>query len=242
MKLHPGYEVRPTDPNFMDMEVTPLTEAQATYYLREAWYALYGLYPSLDSLAILWAQTALETGRWKLLRCNNWGNIKKNTRYSKHWTSYDAGEFLNGKHQMFYPYHPQTFFAAWTSAIEGASGYLEFLSKRKRYSNAWIELIKGDPVAYCRELKAGGYFTAPLDKYTALVVRLCNEFKKKSDALLSWCPPTEEVIPDPEPVPPSEDEPTVPDTDDVSQPTDDAKVGPFKMIGSILSILKKFIT
>lgn len=198
MKLHKGYEQRPNDPKFVDSVVTPLTEAEATYYLKTAWKKIYGVYPSTNALALLWAQSAGETGRWNLLRCNNWGNIKKRDDWK--YTSYDAGEILtiNGvtKHYMFYPYHPQTFFAAWDTPLEGAEAYIRFLSQRKRYKKAWVELMAGDPVAYCRELKAAGYFTADLAHYTRGVTRLTNEFKSKADTLTAWEPEPE---PKPEP-------------------------------------------
>ncbi len=203
MKLHKGYETRPNDSRFVDSVVTPLTEAEATYYLKMAWKKIYGIYPSINALALLWAQSAGETGRWKLLRCNNWGNIKKRGDWK--YTSYDAGEVLtiNGvtKQYMFYPYHPQTFFAAWDTPLEGAEAYIRFLSQRTRYKKAWIALMAGDPVAYCRELKAAGYFTADLAHYTKGVVRLSNEFKGKVNILLTWAPPEPESIPEPEPLP-----------------------------------------
>jgi len=187
MKLHPGYEKRPDDPKFMDSRKTPLTEEEAAYYLRTAWKNIYGVYPLKNNLALLWAQSLGETGRWKLLRCNNWGNIKRRGDWK--WTSYDAGEYINGKHQMFYPYHPQSHFAAWDGPLEGAEAYIRFLSQRNRYKKAWVELMAGDPVAYCRELKKAGYFTDTLEHYTRGVVRLTNEFKRKADKLMAWEPP-----------------------------------------------------
>ena len=196
MKLHKGYEQRPKDSRFVDCVVTLLTEAEATYYLKTAWKNIYGDYPDINVLALLWAQSAGETGRWKFLRNNNFGNIKK--RDDLKYTSYDAGEVLtiNGvtKHHMFYPYHPQTFFAAWDTPLEGAEAYIRFISQRKRYKKAWDELMKGDPVAYCRELKIAGYFTANLAHYTKGVVRLTNEFKKKADSLMTWEPKPEPIV------------------------------------------------
>ncbi len=223
MKLDPVHNTKPEDPGFLDMEVTPLSEEQATYYLREGWHELHGSYPSNNTLAILWAQTALETGRWSLLRNHNWGNIKRR-KGIEHWTSYEAGEYLDKgdgvKHYMFYPYHPQTHFSAWKSALDGATGYIEFLLKKKRYQKAAVELIAGDPVAYCRELRAGGYFTAPLDKYTKVVVKLFNEFHSKSGSLLMWKPA---ILPDPEPVPEPDPEP-VPELE--PEPTPEPKPSP----------------
>lgn len=189
-KLDPIYNKRPEDPDFIDCINTPLKSQEIAYYLREGWVMLFNEDPSLDSLAILWAQVKLETGSDAGSMCRNWnyGNIKKNKEFTPNWTSYDAGEYLTTGYQLFHPYHPQCSFAAWKTPLYGAIGYLSFLSKRKRYLKAWEELKKGDPVGYCRELRAGGYFTAPLDAYTKVVVKLVNEFKAKAGLLLAWEP------------------------------------------------------
>jgi hypothetical protein len=268
MRLHPGYETRPDDPNFIDVQDTPLHEGAIAYYLREAWKEMHGTYPSQSTLAIAWSQVVLETGRNtdrvknSKMRNYNYGNIKKNLDYSPNWTSYLAGEYLGGKHHIFHPYHPQTFFAAWKSPLDGALGYLTFLKKRKRYASAWIELEEGDTVSYVRELKAGGYFTAPLDKYTAVVVRLTTEFNGKYDKLMQWAPPEPpkapepapepvEVIvePEPEPVeiepPPVIDEPEEPITDLVPEKDTPSKLGLIAKVfytvwGFILKVIQYF--
>ena len=193
MKLHPGYETRPNDPNFIDSVETPLTEEQACYYLKEAWNNIYNEYPKLESLALLWSQSKGETGHWKKMRCYNWGNIKRRLNDPNlKWTSYEAGENLtiNGKYgyYMFYPYHPQTHFAAWTDPLEAAEYYIRFLSKRIRYKKAWQKVIEGDVVGYCLELKKAGYFTAELEHYTKGMIWLVNDFKKKADKLMAWKP------------------------------------------------------
>jgi len=193
MMLDPTYNIPPMDPLFIPCKDTPLTEQEVTYYLREAWKEIYGEYPSLDSLAILWGQVALECGRGKYSRCYNFGNVKR--RKGETYTSYECGEYINGKYYQFWPYHPQTFFMAHKSALEGAKFHLKFLAGRKRYKKAWKEVINGDPIKYVYELKRGGYFTAPLDKYTQVVVNLTNEFKRRADELMSWQPPKPESEP-----------------------------------------------
>jgi len=195
MKLHPGYKEKPNDPLFVDCVKTPLTEEEATYYLREAWKNVLGSEPTVDSLALLWAKSLGETGRWKMLRNHNWGNIKR--RLGLKYTSYEAGEILQGKHQMFYPYHPQTFFAAWGTPLEGAEAYIDFLANPKsRYAKAWHEVVNsGDPVKYTYELHKAGYFTAKLEVYTRGMVRLTSEFKRKADKLMAWEP--EDLEPEP---------------------------------------------
>lgn len=239
MKLHPGYEKRPDDPLFMDSRKTPLTEAEATYYLKTAWKNVFNKNTSKKSLALLWAQSLGETYRWKSLRCYNFGNIKRRKNDTKlRWTSYEAGEYINGKHIIFQSYHPQTHFAAWDNPLDGAEYYIRFLSGRKRYKKAWAALMMGDPVAYCRELKAGGYFTAPLEHYTKGVVSLTNEFKRKAALLMAWEPPKPSPAPGPEPEPfpdpviivmPDEPDPEPEQSDPIQEPYK-PKLGFFEMI------------
>jgi len=220
MKLDPKYNTPPDDSLFIHCKKTPLKEAEATYYLREAWKELYGDYPSLESLGILWAQSALETGRWKQLRNYNWGNVKK--RKNVHYTSYFCSEYINGEHYYFYPYHPQTLFSAHESALEGAKFHLNFLATRSNYKRAWQELVNGNVRKYVFELKQGGYFTAPLQSYTAVVVGLYNEFMKKSDLLLEFEPP-EQPAEDPYESPPDIDEPEHDVTDLIPEEKDPKK-------------------
>ncbi len=205
MALDPKYDTRPTDEMFVDCIDTPLTEAEATYYLKTAWIKLFGEEPSLNSLAILFAQSCLESGHWKLLKNNNYGNIKKVS--GEHYTSYFCSEVLNGHNVNFYPYNPQTLFASWDTALNGAIGYLSFVANRPRYKKAWVKLQEGDPVGYVTELRAGGYFTAPLDSYLKTVLELFNEFLSKKDVLLAWAPP---IIIEPPPEPPVEIKPEPP--------------------------------
>jgi hypothetical protein len=203
------YTVRPNDEWFVDQCSTPLLEDQAAYYLNQGWKELFGSAPSLKSLAILWAQSALETGRWKYLRNNNWGNIKK--RDGIKYTSYECSEVINGVNINFKSYHPETFFAAWDTPLDGAKGYLKFISEKSRYKPAWIKLQAGDPVGYVYALKSGGYFTAPVDSYLKTVMSLYNYFLSKASVLLSWSPPKPiDIVPEPIPDPTPEPEPVVP--------------------------------
>jgi hypothetical protein len=188
MTLDSKYNKPPTNPLFRKCIDTPLDRNHMAYYLREGWKKLYDEYPSNKSLSILWAQTVLETGG-KFLRNWNWGNIKK--REGLEFTSYYCTEVINGKVYKFHPYHPETYFAAWPGPVEGAAGYISFLANRSRYRKAWDALVEGDPRLYCIELKNGGYFTAPLSHYMSIVLKLVDEFNRKSDILLSWEPPKE---------------------------------------------------
>jgi hypothetical protein len=175
-------------PLYLKAEVKTLTEGEAAVALREAWFKIFGTYPNNNQLALLWAQSALETARWKSIWCYNFGNIKKrwlpDDGYT--FTMFRCSEILNGKEEWFDPPHIQTHFKAYKSAIAGAEDYIRFVSGRKRYAKAWQEVLNGDPVAYSKELRAGGYYTASESLYTKGVVRLTTEFLSKADKLLSW--------------------------------------------------------
>ena len=194
-----------TDPQYLNDELTVLLEAEAVHALREAWHKIYGQYPNDNSLGVLFAKSALETGRWRLIHCYNFGNIKKKRKTATsqddghYFTMFRCGEVLNGKHIMFEPPHIQTHFRAYKSAQEGAEDYIRFVSQSKRYAKAWQKVLEGDPKGYAHELKVAGYYTANETTYTAGVVKLFEEFLRRKEELLSWkdtdpAPPPEIVM------------------------------------------------
>lgn len=177
---------------FIQDEIKEISEGEATYALIEGWKSIYDEYPSNKSLALLWAQWALETGRGKAIHCCNFGNLKRSSGDPTDWTMYRCSEIIDNKEVFFDPPHPQTHFRAYRSVIDGAKDYILFLSKRKRYLKAWEEVKNGDPAAFGHELKVAGYYTANEAKYTAIIVKVTNEFLKKADKLLTWVPIVQE--------------------------------------------------
>lgn len=184
------YKQRPNDPLFRECVSTTLTEEELSFYLRQAWKEIYNVEATKQQLCILWCHTSLEVGRGKFIYNNNFGNIKR--REGQPYTSYKCNEILNGKTHWFEPYHPQTFFQSWDSAVEGAKAYLQFLN-RKRYQPALAALKEGNIEKYCAKLKEGGYFTADLNYYTNLMVKLSKSFDKKSDHFMSFIPENYEI-------------------------------------------------
>lgn len=176
-------------------QLTPMSEAEACYALREAWKALFGAYPTNASLSVLWAQSALETGRWKSIHCNNFGNVKRHD--DEDYCMFRCNEVIGGKVVWFDPPNPATEFCAYVTDVLGAQEYITFVSQRTRYQAAWKQVIAGNPVAYCAALKAADFFTADLVQYTKGVVSLCDEFLSKVNTFLEYVPP----VPAPEPAP-----------------------------------------
>ena len=162
---------------FVAHQITKLTEHEAAQALRMAWKEVFEEEPTLDQLALLWAQSALECGRWKYLHNYNFGNIKAIPGHV--FTQFRCDEYINGKRVWFDPPHEATSFCAYLTASAGAAAYIRFLSEKKWYQKAWQQVIAGDPVAYCHALKMAKYYTASEESYTKGVVSLCNEFKKK---------------------------------------------------------------
>jgi hypothetical protein len=213
------------DPQYLELSEKPLEQGEAAVALREAWKRVYNKYPSDESLALLWSQSALETGRWKKIRNYNFGNIKKrhaNPKYkvkddTHYFTMFRCNEVLKGKLKWFDPPHIQTHFRAYKTVIDGAEDYIVFVSKKKRYTKAWEQVLKGDPKAYSQELKKAGYYTASEEKYTKGVVSLTNEFLRKKETLLAWkdleaadTDPSGSPSSDPKPLPPIPPAPPVP--------------------------------
>ena len=185
-------------PQYIPTKVTKLTESEAAIALQEGWSKYMGQTPKMETLAILWSHTALETGRWKMMRNYNWGNIKKRHAVPRYrieddghlFTMFATGENLWNKQSKKYEYvwfnppHTQTHFVAHKSVTDGATHYIDFLAKRTRYAKAWGKMIDGDPKAYSHELKVAGYYTASEALYTKHVVNLTSEFMRKCDKLL----------------------------------------------------------
>ena len=215
---------------------TKLTEAEATYALREGWKLVFGEYPSIDSLSILWAQSALETGRWTFIWNYNFGNIKRHDDHD--YCMFRCNEVIGGKVVWFDPPDPQTWFCAYPSAVDGAREYIEFVSQRSRYKLAWAQLVAGSAIKYCAALKTAGYFTADLVSYTKGVVSLCEEFKRKAPTLLDYTPPAPpEPAPEPTPEPTPEPVPA-PEPTPTPQPVEPSGFS----FQSILDLLSKLFS
>jgi len=179
------------DENYVSVIETKLTESNGIDALREGWLKLFGSFPTNEALAILTAQSALETGRWNKINNFNFGNLKM-ARGSQ-FTLFATGENIWNKEKRknewhwFEPPHYQTAFRSYNSEVDGASDYIEFLSDRKSsekwrneaYKVAFKLLKRGKPKGYSYALYKAGYYTGNPETYTAGVIKLYNEFLEK---------------------------------------------------------------
>lgn len=220
-------------PQYRHTTVRKLEQGEAVYALREAWKNIHGEYPEDKSLALLWAQSALETGRWKDIKNNNFGNIKKvHNLYGRQddghmFTMFATGENLwNSKlqrteYKWFEPPHIQTHFRAYDSITAGAEDYINLLRTRNNFKAAWKQVLIGDPAAFSKALKAGMYYTADEATYTRAVVSLTSEFHRRRDEFFAWKPE-----PDTVPAPANDkdvlvDIPPPPNVPDLSEPIEE---------------------
>ncbi len=156
--------------------LTPCSPAEVARAFREALEAVTGRTPSNAHLAVLVAQSALESGRWRSMHCWNFGNVKASSTYEWLYCQFRCNEVIGGKVQWFDPPHPQCNFRAFTDIEAGALDHIRFLSQSKRYAGAWEAAAKGDPAALVHALKAAGYFTADEAPYVKAVSSLWREY------------------------------------------------------------------
>jgi hypothetical protein len=185
---------------YVEAKKTPLTFDNAAQAMKAALADLIKSKPKLEVLALALAKSALETGRWQSMWCQNWGNIKASDTYSGMYCCITLNEVIGGKVIWFAPSgqliggpnsplvgapcatppgHPQTRMRAYANHFDGAFDYVEFVGTRKRYLKAWQALLTGNATAYVHELKVSGYFTAPEEPYRKGVVSLQKEFLLK---------------------------------------------------------------
>ena len=149
---------------------TPMSVDEAIDVFASAYRTLFSRKPSAETLAILVAQCALETGNWKSCWNHNQGNIRGT--FFGAWTSFKAGEIIDGKEVILEP-GANNKFRAYPSAIEGVQDYMRFLGidttpdngKPNRYEKAWAAAEAGDLRAFVFALHAAGYFTADPKRY-----------------------------------------------------------------------------
>ncbi len=183
---------------------TPATVEEIGRALALAWLRLFGEMPSKASIALLLAQSALETSRWR--SCYSWGlgNAKwtpatetdhcyrecnellspaaARAAFEKAQPRTDAdgmnvalGGFVAEKQIVwFYPDHAASAFRAFATLEEGALDYLSLLATR--FEPAWPSVKAGDPVGFVTRLAASHYFTAPLPSYLKPVESLFREY------------------------------------------------------------------
>lgn len=154
---------------------TPATVAEVKQALGFAWVSLFGCHSSPESICVLLAQWALETGRGNSMWNYNLGNVKSHQKEGD-WCFFRCNEVISGKVVWFEPDHPGCCFVAYPTLQQGADAYMDKL--HTRFAKAWPAVLAGNPTEFSKRLKASRYYTADEAKYTATLVSLYREFMR----------------------------------------------------------------
>lgn len=150
----------------------------------EGWKKQFGEFPQKKSIAIIYAQWAIETGQGKSCWNNNIGNVKyspskisSNDDHIKYMMLSNVWEIINGKKIIYNPPHKATWFRSFDSLSDGVAFHLDVL-KNKRYKSAWSAIEMGSPVDFAHLLKVANYYTAPESDYVRAIALYFNKFMK----------------------------------------------------------------
>lgn len=168
----------------LEDQINIIKDDEILYALQEAWKKVYAEYPSINSLALLWAQWVLTTERGKNIHCYNLGRIKRTGEES--YCMYRCSERMDGKLVYFNPPDPQTWFRAYPSLLCGAYDYIKFLSRLPHYQQAWLAVQEGDPYNFGHELTMTGCYNQDETTHICNLVFLMREVKSKTEKILSW--------------------------------------------------------
>lgn len=152
---------------------TYISDSQMAAAISSGWQKLFGEQPTQDQIAMVLAQNALETGNRKSMWNYNVGNITTSGKDYNYFDDLTTSEQVSpGKWEK-----KNLKYRAYNSLEEGVLDYLKFLSS-KRYQNAWQHIINPNPIAFSKELKRSGYYTANEAPYTAGITKLFNQYSK----------------------------------------------------------------
>lgn len=161
-------------------KLTKLSENQVREAFYQGFVQVTGQKPSEQVLALMMAQSALETGQWGSLHNYNFGNIKA-TGWQHQTTTFGAWEVVNGQKQTFPSGHAQTQFRAYPTASEGAADYIITLlqdNSRRKPPDAWKQaLMTGDPQAFSEILsRPPPYYTGDKNVYSRAMTKYYNQY------------------------------------------------------------------
>lgn len=141
----------------LDPVLTPTSIERARTLLAEAFRDVAGAEPTPAEVAMLAAQSALETGNWLKMRQGNFGFV----------TATPGDTFFRIQGDTTHTYR------AYATLEDGAHDFVGLIARR--FPKAWALLNSRDVDAYAHELKAGGYYEAPEAAYAAGMRRLYRE-------------------------------------------------------------------
>lgn len=159
---------------------TPMSEADATRHLGQAWHTVLKKPATEATLCVLWAHWAHETRRGQRMHAYNFAGLKGRGPTGASvvvWTREGTpGDLV------------QRTFRAYRDAQQGARDYLYLLVDR--YPTALRAARDGNAYGFASALDAGGYFTGDDRAYLRAVTSLSIECRRRGLGAPSGTPAT----------------------------------------------------
>lgn len=155
-------------PGLVPVVRTKLDAGQAQEALRAAWEKVTGEAPSDKTLALITAQWAHETGNGASMYNYNFAGIKGAGPSGLSVAQHTREGYGESERRIV------DNFRAYRSAEEGATDYVQLLSKR--FPEAVEGARQGDPGAFVRGLKSRGYFTGHEGAYLNSVASIASRY------------------------------------------------------------------
>jgi hypothetical protein len=182
---------------YAEPKQTPFTIEELDRVISHGLSTILGKRPSIETRAVALAKVRLESGNGRFAWNFNIGNVKCPADVSGNFTCITLNEVLpkrglvwfapegelvggRGSALRYAPVpvpdgDPQTRMRSLAGPTDGGIFYVDFIFSKPRYAKAGGALLAGNPEAYSRELAAAGYYTAPVEQYTATVMSLYRE-------------------------------------------------------------------
>lgn len=133
--------------------LTPISKLELVDVLNDSYTKLHGKEPNDNTLAMAWAQVALENSQGRIVWNHNLGNIGN---------AFD-------KHQKWYLHSRETYYRSFDSFEESATTYWSVVG---RCEAASIFFKNGQPREAAHALKACNYYGAPEPAYANVLFSL----------------------------------------------------------------------
>ncbi len=167
--------------NLVPVVRTQLSAGQAQEALRAAWQNVTGEAPSDKTLALITAQWAHETGSGASMYNYNFAGIKGTGPSGLSVAQHTREGYGDTERRIV------DNFRAYRSAEEGATDYVQLLSKR--FPDAVEGARQGDPNAFVRGLKSRGYFTGHEGAYLNSVTSIASRYLGQPLEVQGGAPP-----------------------------------------------------
>lgn len=148
---------------------TPVSPEELRAIMAAGHVLALGVAPSENRLGMSWAQANLETGKTKAAWNFNWGNVIATSAWDGSW------QVIPGVPSS----DPQEY-RAYATAEDGAADYWRIIRRmdQRRQGGILAAFDAGNAHDAAAELKAAGYFGAPLAGYQKGLSALFDEYRK----------------------------------------------------------------